>query len=431
MDYTLARYKIDAFEGFMHSLAVSRLVADYGYPRKIKELHFDRERAIVGLVIDKRYGNLIKISRFGTVKMAYHGLKEIDFRERTQLYRKQVITLGDPDFTSLDSAFELSTGILFSQLIELREEGEKLPDYRQIIDDIQSCIDSLHKDGTLKSAIKSDFKRFVDLDERTAHMLERLKSYSKKLILITNSDFDYTRPLMNYVINPFLKEWKSWDKIFDIVITHAEKPLFFESNRRFLKIDPETGMMSNHEGLISPGFWQGGSFDTLEKSLGIQGDEVLYIGDHIYGDMVSIKKLCAWRTGLVLCELDNELKAIQASRNIQKEIDRLMRRKTEIETMSDKAEMDRHYGGKTRLPPELISEQDKLNTHISSLLDKLKPNFNTYWGEILRAGTEESRYADQVEKYACIYMTRVSDLYACSPRAYLRPPRRQMAHEFD
>jgi len=72
---------------------------------------------------------------------------------------------------------------------------------------------------------------------------------------------------------------------------------------------------------------------------------------------------------------------------------------------------------------------DGLNSRISECIGQYKAFFNPYWGEILRAGSEESRFAEQVEKYACIYMTRVSDLYKYSPRTYFRPDRRIMPHE--
>jgi hypothetical protein len=48
---------------------------------------------------------------------------------------------------------------------------------------------------------------------------------------------------------------------------------------------------------------------------------------------------------------------------------------------------------------------------------------------MMRAGLEESRFADQVEKYACIYMAKVSDLIQYSPRTYFRPLRRVLPHE--
>ncbi|MDF1569248.1 MAG: HAD-IG family 5'-nucleotidase [Spirochaetaceae bacterium] len=429
MDYTIVGYNISEFEGLTHSLAADRLVKHYDYPGNVASLEFDRSRAIVGLVVDKRNGNLLKLSRFGKVKLAYHGLEEIDYRERARLYRERVIDLRDPDFQSLDTAFAISNGVLFAQLVQLKKEGTSLPDYRHLAGDVNHCIDSLHKDGTLKSILKSDFGRYVVRDPKTAAMLERLKAYGKKLMIITNSDYSYTKALLDYALDPYWKNFKRWRDVFDLVITFADKPRFFEGKHRFLKIDPKTGCMSNHEGPVSEGLWQGGWFEDIQNGLDIPGDEFLYLGDHIYGDVVSIKKRCDWRTALVLGGLEGELKAIEATKDIQAEIDRLMTRKNYLEKKSDEAEMDRHFGGNTRLTEEQIAELDRLNNGISELLDELKPHFNPYWGEILRAGSEESRYAEQVEKYACIYMTRVSDLYDHSPRTYFRPPRRMLAHE--
>ena len=77
----------------------------------------------------------------------------------------------------------------------------------------------------------------------------------------------------------------------------------------------------------------------------------------------------------------------------------------------------------------LFSDIDKVNAIISELLDQHKKFFNPYWGEMMRAGLEESRFADQVEKYACIYMTKVADLISYSPRTYFRPFRRTLPHE--
>jgi hypothetical protein len=44
---------------------------------------------------------------------------------------------------------------------------------------------------------------------------------------------------------------------------------------------------------------------------------------------------------------------------------------------------------------------------------------------------EESRYADQLVSYACVYMTKISDLWEYSPKTYFRPLRRSLAHELE
>jgi hypothetical protein len=48
----------------------------------------------------------------------------------------------------------------------------------------------------------------------------------------------------------------------------------------------------------------------------------------------------------------------------------------------------------------------------------------------MRAGVEPSQLAGQVDRYACIYMSQVSDFKDYSPRHYFRPAKRKLAHEF-
>lgn len=45
----------------------------------------------------------------------------------------------------------------------------------------------------------------------------------------------------------------------------------------------------------------------VEKSLGIHGDEILYIGDHIFTDVSQSKVHLRWRTALICRELEDEV----------------------------------------------------------------------------------------------------------------------------
>ena len=47
----------------------------------------------------------------------------------------------------------------------------------------------------------------------------------------------------------------------------------------------------------------------------------------------------------------------------------------------------------------------------------------------MRSGVEPSRLAGQIEKYACIYMAKVSDFIEYSPRTYFRPKKKTLPHE--
>ena len=431
MDYTLVAYHAERFEELTYQMARESLVKTLGYPEKILSLSFDFERAIVGLVIDRRNGFLLQLSRFNKVKTSYYGLEEVPYREQEKIYGTGTVDLRDPDFISLDTLFAIALGVLFSQLVQLKKEGLSLPDYADMERDIREAIDLIHRDGSLKGILKTRFPEFVVQDPKVAGVLERYKDYGKKLMIITNSDYDYTQPLLDYAINPFLTKHAAWEEVFDIVITLADKPLFFETKSRFLKIDPDTGLMSNYAGSVRSGLYQGGCFSVLERDLELNGSEILYFGDHIYGDVVSIKKRCNWRTALVLGNLEKEMEGLRNSRSIQEEIDLLMGKKEELERELNKNDILK-YEGKLSSPKtvdSLYQELDKLNSRISALIDAYVKFFNPYWGQILRAGSEESFYAGQVENYACIYMTRISDLFDYSPRTYFRPIKRIMPHE--
>ena len=50
-----------------------------------------------------------------------------------------------------------------------------------------------------------------------------------------------------------------------------------------------------------------GSCDVFSSLIGAKGKDVLYIGDHIFGDILKSKKIRGWRTFLVVPELVHEL----------------------------------------------------------------------------------------------------------------------------
>ena len=53
--------------------------------------------------------------------------------------------------------------------------------------------------------------------------------------------------------------------------------------------------------------YEGGNLHDLERALGAAGDEILYVGDHIYGDILRSKKESAWRTAMIIQELEGEV----------------------------------------------------------------------------------------------------------------------------
>ena len=64
MDHTVAVYNTPHFNKLCFELAIDRLIDIYGYPADIRQVIWDPDAAIRGLVVDKKLGNLLKIDAF-------------------------------------------------------------------------------------------------------------------------------------------------------------------------------------------------------------------------------------------------------------------------------------------------------------------------------------------------------------------------------
>lgn len=58
-----------------------------------------------------------------------------------------------------------------------------------------------------------------------------------------------------------------------------------------------------------------GSSDIICDLLDIKGKEILYVGDHIFGDILKSKKRQGWKTFLVVPELTKELQVWEEKRS--------------------------------------------------------------------------------------------------------------------
>ena len=434
MDHTLVKYNSECFENLAYKTMLKRLVNDLSYPESILNLKFDYNRAIRGLIIDKNGGNLLKLSRFGAIRTSYHGLQPISFNEHKDLFKTKYIDLRDPQFDHVDTTFSISFATLFSQLVDLKDRGEakSLPDYNQLANDINQILDKTHHDGTLKNIVNQNLDDFIIKDEEVVAGIEKFIKHGKKIFIITNSDYNYTKTLLNYAINPFLKDHEHWIDLFEYVITNSQKPRFFYDTFFFLKIDPETGAMTNTCGPLQPGVYQGGCASIFTNDLKLNPNNILYIGDHIYADVLRLKKDCVWRTGLIVEEIQNEVAMDRKVAGINSEILRLMDKKILIETQVDdliSEQIENNHRDHQARIDQLLIEINELDKKISPLLQKQKEFFNPYWGEIMRVGVEESYFAYQVERFACVYMGNLAEFFSQSPRSYFRSAKRLLAHD--
>lgn len=433
MDHTLIKYNTEKFEELAYDQMKSKLVQKYGYPKKVLDLKFEFKRAIRGLVIDKNRGNLLKVSRYGAVKECYHGLQKIDFKKMKTQFGTQFIDLNNSDFDTIDTTFSISHACLFSQLVELKEFKEEIPEFSQMAEDLLSVLDLSHRDGSIKEVVVKDLENYIYKSKELVDNILKFIKHGKEMFIVTNSDFEYTNTLLSYAIDDFLPEGQRWNDVFKWVITLANKPRFFYDKLPILKVNPKTGLLQNHSGELKPGIYQGGSSSHLSDMWGVTGDEILYVGDHIYGDILRLKKDCEWRTALIVEELHGEVEHNKAGLEVSKQIEVLMKKKIAIEQVLNEyvaecIENDKPVNEKKK--KDFKNQINKIDSKISPLLYEIRNLHNPYWGEIMRVGIEESQFANQVERFADIYMTDLNDLMALSPRTYLRSKRRTLPHDF-
>jgi len=433
MDHTLIRYNTKNFETLVYTMVVENLIKDKKYPVELRKLKFNFSDAIRGLIIDSKNGNILKLSRYAAIRKSYHGTKEISYADQKEIYRSIYVDLKDPNFIAIDTSFSIAFCVLYSQLIDLKDESPNdLPTYSRIATDVLDTVNKVHEDGILKEYIVQHLEKYVLQEKEVVDGLKNYIRYGKKMFLLTNSQYNYTNLLLKYAINPFLKEGESWQNLFEFVITYANKPRFFYDKLKFLAVNPENGTMSNIYGPIAPGVYQGGNARKFTEDLKINGDEILYVGDHIYGDILRLKKDCNWRTALVVEELGEEITSQKKADPIENKIMTAMNMKKSLEQKNIDLytqSIDEESKEYDEQMAELQNKISELDIEITKYLQEEQTFYNTHWGRVFRAGAEETYFAYQVDRFACIYMEKFSDLLEQSPLTYFRANRRLLPHD--
>ena len=451
MDYTLAIYHMRRIEQLSFDMTLALLVRSFGYPEEILSIRYDHDFVMRGLVVDKEQGNLLKMDRFNHVGRVYHGRKLLDKEAWRKLYRDEKIRLSSPRYAWIDTLFALPEASIYAEVIELLEgRGGKL-DYGKLYDDIREAIDTVHRDGSLKTEIKKDLPAYVYRDPELGAALHKLRSGGKKLFVLTNSLFDYTDAVMTHLLDGQLPEYPSWRNYFDLVVVGGAKPRFFTERHPFVELDESGAVVREAEHLERGKVYEGGNLVDLERLAGFGGEHVLYVGDHIYGDILKSKKSSLWRTCMIVEELEAELawmeKAAPQLRDLavaeklrarlEDELGHQKSRLNAVERKLERGDVD----GRSPAALEVDRAEAKRDLEqvrralrevggvVTRLGDAVETGYNRHWGLMFKEGNENSRFGEQVEDYACLYTSRVSNFLFASPMQYFRSPRDVMPHE--
>ncbi|KAK7328570.1 hypothetical protein VNO77_22682 [Canavalia gladiata] len=450
MDYTLIHYNVKAWEGRAYDYCMENL-KNMGFP--VDGLAFDPDLVIRGLIIDKERGNLVKADRFGYIKRVMHGTKMLSTRAVSEMYGRELVDLRQESrWVFLNTLFSVSEAVAYMQMVD-KLDDEVIPsdlgsfDYKGLYKAVEKALFAAHIEGRLKSEIMSNPEQFVELDPELPLALLDQKEAGKKLLLITNSDYHYTDKMMHHSFNQFLPNDMGWRDLFVIVIVSANKPDFFQMSHPMYEVVTDEGLMHPCFKAQTGGLYSGGSAQMVENSLNIHGDEILYVGDHIYTDVSQSKVHLRWRTALICRELEEEYNALIRSQNRRQSLVELINQKEVIGDLFNQLRLALQRRNKgcpaqtiaasnmddenlTESMKKLLIVMQRLDEKISPMLEADGELFNKRWGYLSRAGLwDKSHLMRQIEKYADIYTSRVSNFLYYTPFMYFRSQEQSLAHD--
>ncbi|MBI5488361.1 MAG: HAD-IG family 5'-nucleotidase [Deltaproteobacteria bacterium] len=442
LDYTLIHYRVVEWERRAYAHLRAKL-CDKRWPAQGLEL--DPGLMVRGLILDLRLGNVVKADRFGYVKRACHGTRFLEWDEQRRAYAGTLVDLSEPRWVFLNTLFSLSEACMFAQLVDRLDAHAftRVLSYRDLYDGVKESLDEAHVEGRLKAEIVADPGRFVDLDPETPLALLDQKEAGRKLLLITNSEWPYTREMLAWAFDRFLPDGLRWRDLFDVIIVAARKPDFFHLRLPLFEVVDDEGLLRPApKGLRKGGVHHGGDAAHVEEWLGLAGEDILYVGDHIWGDVTVTKRTLRWRTALILRELEDELAAVEGFAATEARLRELMAEKErcELEVSQLRLRVQRRRRGRApegedpaealeRRLAERKAELAGLDDGIAPLARAAGELANPNWGLLLRTGNDKSHLARQVERSADVYTSRVSNFLHHTPFAYFRARRGSLPHD--
>lgn len=437
MDYTLAEYKSPEFEALAYRLAVKKLV-DMGYPKELGDTSYNQSFPIRGLWFDTLYGNFLKVDAYGNILVCVHGFKFLKTSEIFNIYPNKFVQMNDSRIYVLNTLFNQPETCVLALVIDYfstnadydRSSPYGVKDnkanlfmpFKSMFQDVRNAFNTIHQDGELKKETVDHLDEYVIRDEKIPLLFDRMRENGKKMFLLTNSDYKYTDKIMSHLFSLPSCQSRSWTSYFDFIIVDARKPLFFGEGTILRQVDSKSGALrigTHIEDFCGPllpdQIFSGGNCDTLTKLMGARGRDVLYVGDHIYGDILRSKKIRGWRTFLVVPELQRELEVWSVKRH-------LFQRLSELDVKL--GNVYKNLDSSCRENPDI----SHVKSQIRSTIHELDMSYGSL-GSIFRCGSRQTHFASQIARYADLYACTFLNLFYYPFSYFFRSPSALLPHE--
>eukprot|EP00571_Detonula_confervacea_P015205 CAMPEP_0172298636 /NCGR_PEP_ID=MMETSP1058-20130122/1196_1 /TAXON_ID=83371 /ORGANISM="Detonula confervacea, Strain CCMP 353" /LENGTH=655 /DNA_ID=CAMNT_0013007917 /DNA_START=93 /DNA_END=2060 /DNA_ORIENTATION=- len=464
MDYTLAQYRQPQFDQLAFDGAKEKLVNALGYPKEVLDFEYDHTYWVRGLIIDTKRGNFLKIDRHKYVRVAYHGFQPISSNMRKYLYSRtfnKVPSFTEKAFVNMDTLFQHVDAHLFASLVELKDFGEHEfldgKTYAEIFRQVRECVDLCHRDGVIKDEVARDPEKYLVLDDGLLPMLRKFRDTGVKVFLLTNSNWEYTSTAMNYLfhekkMDEETQKKNEWLELFDLVVVGSCKPAYLtDPYLNLFRVLPEDGSLKNTDGLfeiealgengadkfLEQGkTFQGGNWNHLQAMLGTEaGEEILYVGDHLYADVLRSKRALGWRSCFIMPELTEEMRIFHGQMGLMKSITELRKLRDELSSYADSLRRQMESasfseGRNMEKKLEQIEEDDgKIKDKLTEAHREYHSAFHPRWGQMFMAGYQDSRFGYFVKNYACLYTSKATNLGLASTARAFRTSGELLPHD--
>lgn len=315
LDNTLAEYNVERLMELEYSVLAKFLINEKGYDSEFLSKSFKEGRYFLqkGLFMDLKKGNVVKVGGDGKVLKCCHGTREISEEEIMRTYGSDKIwqdakkyieeplngwnTPLEKRIRSVMDCFDTPAVLIFARIIDsLDEKGRTDPEEYEVWPDILEGLYAMYErsnfskgtGGFFSNLIRDPDSYYKKCEEKTLAWLRELKE-KKSVFLITGSHVDFASFTAETCLG---KDWKDY---FDGAICYARKPLFFVSDRPFLKLSgiAEAEPIGLHESQDNF-FYSQGNWKDLKKEVGanrnVKDPKSVYIGDNLIQDVYSPSK---------------------------------------------------------------------------------------------------------------------------------------------
>ncbi|OMJ84832.1 hypothetical protein SteCoe_13956 [Stentor coeruleus] len=299
-DNTLIKYTCTEFPRLQYE-SLSKCLIKNGAPEELLTLvdaaHIN-SFGCSGLIADFNTGCLLKLDSNCHILCAYHGLDKVDNLE-TLYGNPPTYRLTDLDKYFIPGSrwayhthFAIGSSVVWQACVELMKRGRfNLNSYIELSEALKKAVFTNYIDEDRSGSeyytefYKNPHLYLTKVSEQFKERLQILRSKGKKLVVVTNSNHEYTNFLFEYCYGP------EWHNLFDAYVFAAGKPEFFYHEN-------EMEVVSNLN--LDGDAYKKGSSKNLKDTLG--GHKYVFIGDHYIGDVQGPKR-ALWTTVALIEEI--------------------------------------------------------------------------------------------------------------------------------